>query len=357
MNYRNLRRTRATLILGAFFSLTTPNQSRAESKSSERDWPGSAGTGTFLDQPRQGDVARHVRAAAAAHESGDARQEIKEWTEVIRLAPKENAALYYRARAYDELSLHPKAIADSNEYVRREPKDSRGWAQLGNMLADGGQIQKGIAASQRALQLDPGNAMAHAILGDIYRLNSQWPEALREAGTAQKLNPKLPRAYQVMGRVYAEQKDYQKAASAFSKVIRLDPNWINPLVARGDAFMEGGKYKSALADYREAVRRFPSSSRAHTALAQFLATCPTAEWRNGKEALAEAKIACVQADWKDPYAVTALSYAQAETGDFAEAIRRIKQVLAMSLPRDRKEFQKQLDAFQKGKPWRKKGSL
>jgi tetratricopeptide (TPR) repeat protein len=342
---------RATFVFCAFF-VTIPNQSRADAKSSKRNWPGPDETSSFLDSRPQGEAAKHVRAALAARQSGDARQEIKEWTEVIKLAPNENAAFYYRVRPYDELTLFSKAIADSNEYVRREPNDPRGWAQLGNSLADGGQIQKAIAACQRGLQLDPGNAMSHATLGDIYRLNSQWPEALREAETAQKLNPKLPRAYQVMGRVYAERKDYEKAASAFSKAIRLDPTWVNPLVARGDALMDGNKYKPALADYREAVRRFPRSSRAHTALAQFLATCRSKEWRDGKEALVEAKIACIQADWKDPYAVAALSYAKAETGDFADAIRLMKQVLAISLPSDRADFQNQLDALRKGKPWR-----
>lgn len=250
------------------------------------------------------------------------------------------------------LTLYSKAIADADEYVRREPNDSRGWTQLGILRADGGQIREGIKACQRALQMDPRDALSHATLGDIYRLNSQWPEALQEAGTAQKLDPKLPRAYQVMGRVYAEQKEYRKAATAFSKVIRLNPGWLNPLVARGDAYLDGGEYKSALADYREGIRRFPGSSRAHAALAQFLATCPAAEWRNGKEALAEAKIACAQTDWKDPYAVASLGNALAETGNFVEAIQRAKQALGMSLPRDREDFQKQLDAYRKGKPWR-----
>ncbi len=82
-------------------------------KSSQRNWPGSAGTSSFLDSPPQTEVAKHVRAARAAQQSGDARQEVKEWTEVIRLAPKENAAFYYRAGAYDELTLYSKAIADA----------------------------------------------------------------------------------------------------------------------------------------------------------------------------------------------------------------------------------------------------
>ncbi len=228
----------------------------------------------------------------------------------------------------------------------------RGWQQLGILRADGGQVREGIKACQRALQMDPRNALSHAMLADIYRLNSQWPEALREAGTAQKLDPNLARAYQVTGRVYAEQKEYRKAAKAFSKVIQLNPGWPNSLVARGDAYLDGGEYKSALADYREAVRRFPRSNRAHAGLAQFLATCPAAEWRNGKEALVEAKIACVQTDWKDPYAVAALGNALAETGNFPEAIQHAKRALEMSQPRDREEAQKQLDAYRKGKPWR-----
>jgi tetratricopeptide (TPR) repeat protein len=299
-------------------------------------------------------ITDHIRAAGAAEKAHDVQTAAKEWSEVIRLAPNYAPAFYYRAKDYDELTRYPNAIADANAYVRLAPQDSAGWRQLGIIYADAGQIQKGLAACNRALQLNPKDVTALAFRADIYRLAKNWKEALRDADAGIRLDRRISRPHQVKGRVYAELKDYPKAIAAFSEVIKRDPSWPNPLVARGDAFLDAGDYKSALADYETAVRRFPNSSRTHQALATFLATCPDAQWRNGKRAMEEGRVACNLSGGKDAYALASLAAALAETGDFKGAIKAQNSALSQPMLIDRAEFEKDLANYKQGKPSRNK---
>jgi tetratricopeptide (TPR) repeat protein len=174
--------------------------------------------------------------------------------------------------------------------------------------------------------------------GDVYRLNKQWDEALKDADTAIGLDAKLPRAYQVKGRVYAERKEYHEAVAAFTKVIDLAPSYPNALVARGDAYAEDRNYRAALTDFRQAVKRFPKSARTHDGLAWFLATCPEARWRDGRQAVSEATLACVLSNWKDANNLDSLAAALAETGDFDQATRRAEQALKQPLLDDRERW-------------------
>lgn len=303
-------------------------------------------------QGRATAVSSHINAAIAAKRAGDPLRAIEEWNEVLRLAPDYAPAFYYRAENYDELTLYPKAIADASEYIRRMPKDSAGWRQRGIIYADAGQIERGLADCGRALQLNPRDEVALALRGDIHRLNKEWKAALRDADEAIRLDPKLWRAYQVKGRVFAEQKDYPRAIAAFTQVMKLAPAWPNPLIARGDAFFDSGNYKSALTDYQQATKKFPQSPRTHQSLARFLASCPDAHWRNGKQAVSEATLACTLSGWKDAYALAALAAALAETGDFKAAIKQEEKALAIPMLSDRAEFEKDLADYRQGKPSR-----
>ena len=88
--------------------------------------------------------------------------------------------------------------------------------------------------------------------------------------------------------------------------------------------------------------------------AWFRATCPNASFRNGQQAVKDAKAACSIMIWKDEHMIDTLAAAYAEAGDFNSAVQYTAQALAVKgISADStKLFQQHLALFQQNKPIR-----
>jgi hypothetical protein len=88
--------------------------------------------------------------------------------------------------------------------------------------------------------------------------------------------------------------------------------------------------------------------------AWFRVTCANASFRNGQQAVKDAKAACSIMTWKDESMIDTLAAASAETGDFNSAIQYASQALAVKgISADStKLFQRHLALFQQRKPIR-----
>jgi len=92
-------------------------------------------------------------------------------------------------------------------------------------------------------------------------------------------------------------------------------------------------------------------ARALSDRAWFRATCPDSSFRNGQQAVKDAKAACSIMQWKDEDMIDTLAAAYAETGDFDSAVRYAAQALAVKgiSPEDAKVFREHLAWFQQRK--------
>ena len=119
------------------------------------------------------------------------------------------------------------------------------------------------------------------------------------------------KAYQ-RGTAALDRKDYDTAIAEFTESIRLDREASGAYQNRGLAYHHKKEYATAGADYTEAMRLDPNDSDAHSNLAWLLATCPKAEFRDGKRAVELATRACKLSDWKDANHMENLAAAYAE---------------------------------------------
>jgi hypothetical protein len=85
--------------------------------------------------------------------------------------------------------------------------------------------------------------------------------------------------------------------------------------------------------------------------AWFQATCPNSSFRNGQQAVRDAKAACSIMAWKDEDIIDTLAVAYAEAGDFDSAVRYAAQALAGKgiSSEDAKVFREHLAWFQQRK--------
>jgi tetratricopeptide (TPR) repeat protein len=118
-----------------------------------------------------------------------------------------------------------------------------------------------------------------------------------------------------------------------------------------------GKYAEALKELNYLISIHPRSVTLARVLKQrawLQATCPDASFRNGQQAVKDAKAACSIMVWKDENTIDTLAEAYAEIGDFDSAVRYAEQALSIKdvSPRDSKRIQRHLELFQQHKPIR-----
>ena len=124
-------------------------------------------------------------------------------------------------------ALQPRFLNDqiiANEaLIRRNPNDSRAWAELGTALVLSGKTDDGLERLRQSIQLNPNYDEAHYFVGLALRERKQFEAARKEFETTVHLNPKHARAHGNLGLVLTEQGNLGLAAQEFQIALQLNP--------------------------------------------------------------------------------------------------------------------------------------
>jgi tetratricopeptide (TPR) repeat protein len=181
--------------------------------------------------------------------------------------------------------------------------------------------------------------------------------AARTIDLAMQKDPTLWLTYFMRARLFAREHKYELAIEDCNWVLRKYPKFIEAALLRAESNAHLGRYADSLKELDYLVRIRPhldSYARALWVRAWLLATCPNASFRNGEQAVQDAKIACELTNWSDEAAIDSLAAAYAETGDFDSAVRYAEQALTVKgiAPVDSKRIQRQLELLKQRKPIR-----
>ncbi len=115
------------------------------------------------------------------------------------------------------------------------------------------------------------------------------------------------------------------------------------------------EYDKAIKDFERALDLDKNNDGVLSEFALLLASCPVDKYRDGARAVALSRLACIMTDWKSARAARSLASSLAETGDFQSAVMWQKKALEL-LPAGkiakRVSYERCLDAFKNGKPYR-----
>lgn len=202
-----------------------------------------------------------------------------------------------------------------------------------------------------AIRKDPKNTEAYYHRGKAYRSDTQFDKALVDFNVAIQLNPKFADAYYERGTL---QDDKQKAIVDLSEAIRLAPNHVAARTARAIIYYDLKEYAKAIVDCQEAIQLEPRHSIPYFTLAKVLAACPEAKFRDGKKAVEYARKACELTKWEDHQSLEALAAANAELGNFDEAIKCQKKAVEIlsSIGIDREGAKERIKLYEEKKPLR-----
>jgi len=165
-----------------------------------------------------------------------------------------------------------------------------------------------------------------------------------------------PDDYDCRGVIWGAKGEYDKALADFDAALRLDPRLATAHVNRGVTWTLKGAYDKALADFNEAIQIDPDYARAQSHIGWLLASCPEADYRNGRKAIEHATKACELTSLKCPFSLEALAAACAETGDFERAVEWQRIALSRN-PNNEKEIRLKLALYESGKPYRLKQGI
>jgi tetratricopeptide (TPR) repeat protein len=186
--------------------------------------------------------------------------------------------------------------------------------------------------------------------GDVANAKRNINEALR-------IDPKLWPALYVRAEIFAREGKYELAIQDCNEALRQNRYFIDAALLRANINVALRKYAEASKEFNSLIAMRPPTvilARALSERAWFQATCPEASFRNGQQAVKDAKAACSIVAWKDEDMIDTLAVAYAETGDFDSAVRYAQQALAIKdiSPRVVKKIQGHIVLFQRHQPIR-----
>jgi tetratricopeptide (TPR) repeat protein len=184
--------------------------------------------------------------------------------------------------------------------------------------------------------------------------NGDVAGAKHNVDRALSIDPKLWPALYLRAQIFKKEGKYELAIQDCNEALRQYRGLVEASLLRASINVRLGKYAEALKEFNYLISLYPrpvTLARALSDRAWFYATCPDSSFRNGKQAVKDAKAACSMMQWKDEDMIDTLAAAYAEAGDFDSAVQYVSQALAVKgiSSESAKVFREHLAWFQQRK--------
>lgn len=159
--------------------------------------------------------------------------------------------VYYRRQGKLDLALHYL-----NEAIELNPNSINWEIEMGNLLADEGELDAALAHYQSAVHKDPQKwsswrELAVFCIKHNYKVNEAAIPAVREALL---LNPASPALLDLMGTAYMMVNELESAERFFLQAEELDPGQAAILIHLGQLALYRDDREKALAYFRQAAQ-------------------------------------------------------------------------------------------------------
>jgi len=140
------------------------------------------------------------------------------------VAGNSNDSSGYAKRGLDYLKKNQldAAIREFTEAIRIDPKNFSAYANRGAAHGMQGKSEYAIKDLNDAIKLNSNNSSCYVSRGAVYLNQGRYDEAIKDFNAAIKLNPDDSCAYRNRGKAYYAQDKYEFAIKDFDEAIRFD---------------------------------------------------------------------------------------------------------------------------------------
>jgi len=224
----------------------------------------------------------------------------------------------------------PEAIGHFQKAIRINPADAEPHYNLGQIYVIQGRLDEAIEQYKEVIRLKPDDQEAHYHLGVVLGMRGRLDEAIEQYRKALEISPNYIDARGNLANVLAAQGKFDAAIPEYQQTLKLAPTSAQAHFRFGQALQAQHQYKAASTEYQKALSLDPQHLQVRISLAWLLATSPEASLRDGKRAVELAGQAHAIAGGESPQLLDTLAAADAEAGQFDEAIKAAKR--ALNLP-------------------------
>ena len=162
-----------------------------------------------------------------------------------------------RGNAYSSKNEFDKAIADFTDAIRLKPKNAvcyynRAYTRLIQDKPD-----KALPDLNEAIRLEPKSSHSYVLRSECHkRIGTDLPAALKDADEAIRLSPKEPGGLCQRADVYLVQREWENALRDYTEAIRISPNHPPGYIGRAKllAWCPDEKQRDAPQAYKDATR-------------------------------------------------------------------------------------------------------
>ena len=242
--------------------------------------------------PSAGDQAVNIQAtevkyrlALALQSSGDARQALPLFTEVVAYRPEDAEALTNTALAHVQLGDAKGGIPLYLRALKLTPANPTLREDLGVAYLQQADLDHALEQFRAGLQLDDQSPQLHYDLALALKLKDDLAAAIPEFERAAALDPQLSDPPFTLGIIYMQQGNFAKSATSFEAALALSPTNGEAWATLGSVYQQMQQPEKAIPALRRAIELMPSQPSPHITLAAVLAAQGHRE-----EATAERKI-------------------------------------------------------------------
>jgi tetratricopeptide (TPR) repeat protein len=201
--------------------------------------------------------AHALKKAVKQHRSGNLRQAVAGYQQIIRRQPNSAEAHNNLGVALKEQGRLDDAVARYQEAIRLQPKYAEAHNNLANALLSQGKIEEAIACLEQAIGLKPDYAEAHTNLANVFTQQNKLEEAIGCYRQALRINPECWEACINLGNVLDRQDKVDEAIECYRQAVRLKVDSAEAYNNLGAALMRQDQRDQAVHCYLQALRHKP----------------------------------------------------------------------------------------------------